>query len=116
MPKVALEAPVISYCLWLGLPRMAEVFPSRHTRHSQRHHALLQDIKMPGDQVDVNVHPTKHEVIMLHQEEVIQTLSNALEQLHSGHTQWASLSDLSRACSMHKQACVSPSHYNMTFV
>lgn len=49
--------------------------------------ALLQDIQLPGDQVDVNVHPTKHEVIMLHQEEITQALCDALQHLHSGQLQ-----------------------------
>ena len=40
--------------------------------------------------MDVNVHPTKHEVIMLHQEEITQALCDALQQLHSGQLQWVS--------------------------
>ncbi len=40
--------------------------------------------------MDVNIHPTKHEVIMLHQEEMIQALCDALQQLHSGQLQWVS--------------------------
>ncbi len=42
---------------------------------------------MPGDQVDVNIHPTKHEVILLHQEEMIQAISDALQKVHSGEVQ-----------------------------
>ena len=48
---------------------------------------LTQDIKVPGDQVDVNMHPTKHEVILLHQEEMIQAINDALREVHSGEMQ-----------------------------
>lgn len=42
---------------------------------------------MAGDQVDVNIHPTKHEVILLHQDEMIQAISDALQKVHSGPMQ-----------------------------
>ena len=45
---------------------------------------LLQDIAIPGDQVDVNVHPTKHEVIFLHQDGIIAAITDEVERLHQG--------------------------------
>ena len=45
---------------------------------------LLQDIAIPGDQVDVNVHPTKHEVIFLHQDDIIAAITDEVERLHQG--------------------------------
>ncbi|CAL5222516.1 g4891 [Coccomyxa viridis] len=67
--------------------------PLEHSLEAFYHsHARLKpfvflDIQLPGDQVDVNVHPTKHEVIMLHQEEITQALCDALQHLHSGQLQ-----------------------------
>lgn len=53
--------------------------------------ALLQDINIPGDQVDVNVHPTKHEVIFLHQEHIIAAITDEMERLHQGPVRSGSL-------------------------
>ena len=41
----------------------------------------VQDITIPGDHVDVNVHPTKHEVILLHQDGIVRAITDELEQL-----------------------------------
>lgn len=38
-----------------------------------------QDLKMPGSQVDVNLHPTKREVGFLHQDALIDALRSAVE-------------------------------------
>ena len=46
--------------------------------------SMLQDMEIPGDQVDVNVHPTKHEVVFLHQEEIITSISTTVEELLQG--------------------------------
>ncbi len=52
--------------------------------HQSRRVGALQDIAIPGDQVDVNVHPTKHEVILLHQDAIVEAITSALEQLQQG--------------------------------
>lgn len=45
---------------------------------------MPQDLKLPGDQVDVNVHPTKHEVVFLHQDEILACINEAVEGLLQG--------------------------------
>ena len=40
----------------------------------------MQDLRMPGPHVDVNVHPTKREVGFLHQEALIDALRTAVEE------------------------------------
>ena len=34
--------------------------------------------------MDVNVHPTKHEVIFLHQDHIIAAITDEVERLHQG--------------------------------
>eukprot|EP00980_Cylindrotheca_fusiformis_P009681 scaffold2141_cov120-Cylindrotheca_fusiformis.AAC.16 len=40
---------------------------------------LVVNIKVPGTQVDVNVHPTKRQVALVHQEELCSAISNNLK-------------------------------------
>jgi len=40
----------------------------------------LQDVRLPGGHVDVNLHPTKKEVGFLHQEELIEAICSAIEE------------------------------------
>lgn len=49
----------------------------------------VQAINIPGDQVDVNVHPTKHEVVFLHQEEIISSISAAVEEVLLGPVRYS---------------------------
>ena len=50
----------------------------------------LQDVRLPGSHVDVNMHPTKREVGFLHQDELVQTICSALEaQLLASDSQCA---------------------------
>ena len=76
------------------LPSIASVSCFCHTGHavriagasaqtsSQKRYGLflLQDLRMPGPHVDVNVHPTKREVGFLHQEALIDALRTAVEE------------------------------------
>ena len=39
----------------------------------------LQDLDMPGNHVDVNLHPTKREVGFLHQDELLERIRVAVE-------------------------------------
>lgn len=41
----------------------------------------LQDLTMPGSHVDVNLHPTKQEVGFLHQDELLEAIREAVEEL-----------------------------------
>ena len=41
----------------------------------------LQDLTMPGSHVDVNMHPTKQEVGFLHQDELLEAIREAVEEL-----------------------------------
>lgn len=52
---------------------------------------LEQDVRLPGDQVDVNVHPTKHEVVFLHQEEILTCISDAAQDLLQGQIRYVLL-------------------------
>jgi DNA mismatch repair protein MLH1 len=40
----------------------------------------MQDVRLPGGHVDVNLHPTKKEVGFLHQEELIEGICTAIEE------------------------------------
>ena len=40
----------------------------------------MQDLRLPGIHVDVNLHPTKREVGFLHQDQLIDALTAAIEQ------------------------------------
>lgn len=42
---------------------------------------LLQDLRMPGSHVDVNLHPTKQEVGFLYQDQLLETIREAVEEL-----------------------------------
>lgn len=41
----------------------------------------LQDLTMPGSHVDVNLHPTKQEVGFLHQDQLLEAIREAVEEL-----------------------------------
>ena len=41
---------------------------------------LEQDLRLPGDHVDVNLHPTKKEVGFLHQDLLIEAICSAVEE------------------------------------
>lgn len=41
----------------------------------------LQDLTMPGSHVDVNLHPTKQEVGFLHQDQLLEAIRDAVEEL-----------------------------------
>lgn len=42
---------------------------------------LLQELNMPGNHVDVNLHPTKKEVGFLHQEQLLEGIRAAVENV-----------------------------------
>ncbi|CAL8460507.1 g36 [Coccomyxa elongata] len=52
--------------------------------HARNKPFVYLDLKLPGDQVDVNVHPTKHEVVFLHQDEILACINEAVEGLLQG--------------------------------
>ena len=47
----------------------------------QKTWCCLQDLTMPGSHVDVNLHPTKQEVGFLHQDELLEAIREAVEEL-----------------------------------
>lgn len=49
---------------------------------------VLKDLRLPGNHVDVNLHPTKKEVGFLHQDLLIEAICTAVEeQLMSSNQQ-----------------------------
>ena len=49
---------------------------------------VAQDLRLPGEHVDVNLHPTKREVGFLHQDQLIEAVCTAVEEkLTSSNTQ-----------------------------
>lgn len=71
-------------------PYSSLVLHSKHTlyvcarqqvkKESETWHGL-QDLTMPGSHVDVNLHPTKQEVGFLHQDELLEAIREAVEEL-----------------------------------
>ena len=49
--------------------------------------ATMQDMRLPGEHVDVNLHPTKKEVGFLHQDLLIEAICTAVEDLLTSSNQ-----------------------------
>lgn len=47
----------------------------------KRHVLPLQDMQLPNTHIDANLHPTKEEVAILHQEVVIDSVCSAIEHV-----------------------------------
>lgn len=58
-----------------------------YTEFTKTKPLVYLSVTVPGHQVDVNVHPTKREVALLHQDELYEELCNTIRELLAGSVQ-----------------------------